>query len=161
MSSHLLSEMALTADQLIVIGKGRLVAETSTYEFVKQHSASATVVRSDDMVALAAALRGEEIDFVEETDEEGRATYVVADQTTDLVGKVAYSYGVPLTELALRRASLEEAFMALTGDLAQYKGNAAGTPAAAPEMSAALIDAAPGAAPLTEHGKHAADGKDA
>ena len=122
-SSHLLSEMSQTADHLVVIGKGRLVADQPTYDFVKDHSESSVLVRSDHLDAFGSALRAEGISFTESTDEEGRPRLVIANQTTDFVGQLAYSTGVPLNELSLKSASLEDAFMELTGDAVQYHGS--------------------------------------
>lgn len=122
-SSHLLSEMSLTADHLVVIGRGKLVANQSTYDFVKEHSQSSVIVRSEYLKEFAGALREEAVDFQEAADEEGRPTLVIKNRTTDSVGQLAYSTGVPLNELSLKRASLEDAFMQLTGDSVQYHGN--------------------------------------
>ncbi|AGF73493.1 ABC transporter ATP-binding protein [Corynebacterium halotolerans] len=126
-SSHLLSEMAMTADHLIVIGRGRLVADTSTYEFIKQHSASTVVVRSGHHDEFLSALREENIDFHVGTDPEGRATIEIPERSTDEIGALAFSTGVLLSELSLRRASLEDAFMEMTGDAVQYHGTTAAT----------------------------------
>lgn len=125
-SSHLLAEMALTADHLVVIARGQLVSNSSTYDFVKEHSASSVVVRSEQLGELKAALGSENLAFTEVADEEGRETLVLADQETDLVGQVAYSYGIPLLELTQRRASLEDAYLAITGELTQYRSTVAG-----------------------------------
>ncbi|MGO2425952.1 MAG: ABC transporter ATP-binding protein [Corynebacterium flavescens] len=122
-SSHLLSEMSLTADHLVVIGRGKLVANQSTYGFVKEHSQSSVIVRSEYLKEFAGALREEAVDFQEAADEEGRPTLVIKNRTTDSVGQLAYSTGVPLNELSLKRASLEDAFMQMTGDSVQYHGN--------------------------------------
>ena len=138
-SSHLLSEMSQTADHLVVIGKGRLVADQPTYDFVKDHSQSSVLVRSDHLDAFGSALRAEGISFTESTDEEGRPRLVIANQTTDFVGQLAYSTGVPLNELSLKSASLEDAFMELTGDAVQYHGST-GAPTAG--GAAASADAA-------------------
>ena len=80
-------------------------------------------MRSEYLKEFAGALREEAVDFEEATDEEGRPTLVIRNNTTDSVGQLAYSTGVPLNELSLKRASLEDAFMQLTGDSVQYHGN--------------------------------------
>lgn len=121
-SSHLLSEMALTADHLVVIGRGKLVADMPTYDFVKQHSGSRVIVRTEHTDIFEQSLRDEGVGVVRGVDEEGRTTLVMEDQTTDFVGQLAYSLGIPLLELSLQRASLEDAFMELTGDAVQYHG---------------------------------------
>lgn len=120
-SSHLLAEMAMTADRLVVIGRGRLVADMSTYEFVKQHSQSSVIVRTDYSQEFGAALADEGVDFTYGRDEEDRTTLVVPGRETDFIGKLAYFSGVPLNELTLKRASLEDAFMEMTGDDVQYQ----------------------------------------
>lgn len=123
-SSHLLSEMALTADHLVVIGRGKLIADQPTYEFVKEHSASNVLVRTDFVPEFSQALENENVEFTSTHDEEGREQLLIRDQTTDYVGNLAYSVGVPLTELTLKRASLEDAFMDLTSDSVQYHAEA-------------------------------------
>lgn len=120
-SSHMLSEMALTADQLVVIGQGKLIAETSTYEFVKGASASSVLVRTENLTEFEAVLREENIAFTRETDPEGRPVVVIADQTTDYVGALAFSTGIMVQQLSERRASLEDAFISMTGDAVQYR----------------------------------------
>lgn len=128
-SSHLLSEMSLTADHLVVIGRGRLVANQSTYDFVKEHSQSSVIVRSDHLEEFGGALREAKVSFRTSTDEEGRNTFIIEDQSTDFIGQLAYSTGVPLNELSLKRASLEDAFMQMTGEDVQYHASTPGAPA--------------------------------
>lgn len=132
-SSHLLSEMALTADHLVVIGRGKLVANQSTTDFVRENSASSVIVRSDFLEELAKALTAEGVAFTRGVDVDGQDTLELTDQTTDYVGKLAFSLGVPLNELTLKRASLEDAFMELTGDAVQYHAT---TPAEGPTNAA-------------------------
>lgn len=128
-SSHLLSEMALTADHLIVIGRGRMIANTSTYNFIKENSATTVVVRTDYHAEFSEALQSEGIDFRQALDPEARQTLEIPDRTTDEIGALAFSTGVMLNELSLRQASLEDAFMEMTGDAVQY--HAADVPVAA------------------------------
>lgn len=125
-SSHLLSEMALTADQLVVIGRGRLIADMPTYDFVKQYSGSSVIVRAEHLDAFAGTLSAEGIGYERGADEENRPTLIVPDQTTESIGRLAFSVGVALDELSLRRASLEDAFMELTRDDVQYQSRPAG-----------------------------------
>ncbi len=99
------------------------MADQPSYDFVKDHSQSSVLVRSDHLDAFSSALRAEGIAFTESIDEEGRPRLVISNQTTDFVGQLAYSTGVPLNELSLKRASLEDAFMELTGDAVQYHGS--------------------------------------
>ncbi|WP_295646304.1 ABC transporter ATP-binding protein [uncultured Corynebacterium sp.] len=124
-SSHLLSEMAQTADHLIVIGRGRLIANTSTRGFIKSASESSVVVRSDHLKELGSALQEENVEFHNSADADGRPTVVVPNRDSDWVGALAYSYGLRLRELSEVRPSLEEAFMRMTGDSVQYQASVA------------------------------------
>ncbi len=115
-SSHLLSEMALTADQLVVIGRGRLIADCSTAEFVDSASASAVRVRSPQLASLHAAMTGHGLTVRED----GPDALLVTGSSTEQVGELAASSGAILHELSAQRGSLEEAFMQLTGGDVQY-----------------------------------------
>ncbi|MFC4945693.1 ABC transporter ATP-binding protein [Pseudonocardia sp. GCM10023141] len=110
-SSHLLSEMALTATDLVVIGRGRLITQGPTSEFVNGASGATVQVRSPQLAELAAALRGAGLAVV---DVPGEAALHVADTTTAVVGDIAAANSLALHELALRGGSLEEAFMEIT-----------------------------------------------
>lgn len=125
-SSHMLSEMALTADDLVVIGRGRLIAETTTYDFVKNSSQSSVLVRTENLPEFEQVLREESIDFRQETDPEGRTVLVIDNQTTDYIGSLAFSTGILLHQLSERKASLEDAFIAMTGDTVQYRTDVPG-----------------------------------
>ena len=126
-SSHLLSEMAQTADHLIVIGKGRLIADTSTRDFIKSASEASVVVRSDHLTELGTALEEENTEFHKSVDADGRPTVVVPNRDSDWVGALAYSYGLRLRELSEVRPSLEEAFMRMTGDSVEYQASVSQT----------------------------------
>lgn len=126
-SSHLLSEMALTADHLIVIGKGKLVANMPTYDFIKAHSAANVIVRANNLRELANALQSRNVAFQPEKDQEGRDTLVIPDRSTDEIGHLAHELGMPLQELSLHRASLEDAFMKMTEDTVEYRADAPAT----------------------------------
>ncbi|MCG7235519.1 ABC transporter ATP-binding protein [Corynebacterium sp. ACRQP] len=124
-SSHLLAEMAQTAEDLIIIGRGRLVANTSVAEFIRSNSGVTTIVRTpteDDAASLAAALQHADtaMPFKRAVDGDGRSVFEIPDRTSDDVGRVAFAAGVPLSELSERRASLEEAYMQSTEGHAQY-----------------------------------------
>jgi ABC-2 type transport system ATP-binding protein len=117
-SSHLMSEMALTAEHLVVIGRGRLLADTSVADFIAAHSSGGVRVRTPQVEALYDAL--------------GRAGarvlpydgYLqVEGMTTDEVGELAADHGITLHELFQHRSSLEEAFMEMTKDSLEYSGN--------------------------------------
>ena len=129
-SSHLMSEMALTADHLLVIGKGRLIADTSADEFVRSSSRQSVHVRSPRAAELAARCR--EAGATVRTGSSGRAVSG-ADAGTDPdvieitgmdsaeVGRLAAAHGIVLSELIPVRASLEEAFMELTRESVEYQ----------------------------------------
>ncbi|MBB1160187.1 ABC transporter ATP-binding protein [Amycolatopsis dendrobii] len=118
-SSHLMSEMAQTADRLVVIGRGKLLADTATAELAGQ--TGTVLVRAADpdgfarhLLAAGATVR----------DGAGRAL-VVSGLTSDEIGKLAAYHGVALGELTPQRVSLEDAFLALTEDSIEYQGVAA------------------------------------
>ena len=122
-SSHLLAEMAQTADHLIVIGKGKLVADTSVAEFIRGNSAVVTVVRVGvgvDKQKLLGVLN----EYTETTDADGRPTIEIPNMTSDEVGAAAFAAGVQLAELSERRASLEDAYMQSTEGHTQYAASA-------------------------------------
>ncbi|WEX03137.1 ATP-binding cassette domain-containing protein [Rhodococcus sp. RCBS9] len=118
-SSHLLSEMALTAEQLVVIGRGRLISDSTVAEFVDRSSESTVRVRSPQLDALHAALTAQGL-TVREEHSGSEPVLVVVDSTTDVIGGLAGSQGIVLHELASVQGSLEDAFMKLTGDDVQY-----------------------------------------
>lgn len=119
-SSHLLSEMALTAEHLVVIGRGRIIADTTVKDFVAQSSESTVRVRSPQLDALRSALTSKGL-TVREDGSDGLEGLVVLDSTTDAIGDIAGAQGITLHELAAQRGSLEDAFMKLTGDDVQYQ----------------------------------------
>lgn len=120
-SSHLLSEMALTADHLVVIGRGRLVADTPIQDFIREHSATTVMVRTAQQEALEAALRGQGIGFETKLDgSHPMPTYIITDRTTDEIGTLAFTHNIGLLELSEHRASLEQAFLQTTGESVQY-----------------------------------------
>jgi ABC-2 type transport system ATP-binding protein len=114
-SSHLLSEMALTAQDLVVIGRGKLIAQCSTEDFIKQAGEAGVRVRSPQLDTLRLALLDKGFQPVAV---DGALT--VAGATTEQVGDIAGANGVVLHELATQTGSLEEAFMQLTGDAVEY-----------------------------------------
>ncbi|MCT1463108.1 ABC transporter ATP-binding protein [Corynebacterium sanguinis] len=126
-SSHLLAEMAQTADHLIVIGRGKLVADTSVHDFIKGNSAVTTVVRPVDPAAMETALAAAGVSFERVVDAEGRPTIAVADHPCDEIGAVAFRAGVQLAELSERRASLEDAYIRSTEGHIQYQAQSQDT----------------------------------
>ncbi|MGN6688019.1 MAG: ABC transporter ATP-binding protein [Actinomycetales bacterium] len=115
-SSHLMAEMALTADHLIVLGRGRLVADTSVQELITSASASTVLVRSPEAARLRAALDGPDV-TISTTDED---VLEVTGLTAAAIGDTARDLGVALHELTPRQASLEEAFMSMTSGDVEY-----------------------------------------
>ncbi|GHA69457.1 multidrug ABC transporter ATP-binding protein [Streptomyces tauricus] len=116
MSSHLMSEMELTADHLIVIGRGRLIADTSMKGFIEAHSEREVFVRSPQ----AEELRGMLGAAVEVRTESSDALVVTGLEAAE-IGALASANGVELHELAPRQVSLERAFMDLTRDAVEYQ----------------------------------------
>jgi len=119
-SSHLMNEMALTADHLIVIGKGKLLRDESVTEFVESSSDQWVLVRTDGLDTLAATLTQAGARVKPGPD----ASLEVSGMTSTAIGRLAASTGVALSELAPQRASLEEAFMELTHDSVEYQTGA-------------------------------------
>ena len=115
-SSHLMSEMALTADRLVVVGKGRLIAEGTVDEVVRGGSTAHVRVDADAPEALARLLRDKGADV--DTGADGVLAVTRMDARD--VGIVAAGAGITLYELSPRTASLEEAFMELTRDASEY-----------------------------------------
>jgi ABC-2 type transport system ATP-binding protein len=116
-SSHLMSEMALTADHLIVIGRGRLIADSSTSDFTRQTSSELVYVRSGEGERLRQLLTGPLVDVVAVAP--GRLE--VSGLTSDQIGDLAAANGIAIHELTPHRQSLEEAFMQLTHDSLEFQ----------------------------------------
>ncbi len=116
-SSHLMSEMESTADHLIVVGKGELIADCSMNEFIASSSGSAVRVKtpSPDSLVLAIAAEGGSAT----TEKDG--TLLVQGMAADQVGDIAFEKSIRLHELTAVRASLEEAFMELTASSVEYR----------------------------------------
>ncbi|SNS65007.1 ABC transporter ATP-binding protein [Rhodococcoides kyotonense] len=122
-SSHLLSEMAQTAEHLVVIGRGKLVSDTSVQDFIDHASEASVRVRSPQLDALRSALTSAGLTVREPAGaDELQPGLVVVDSTTDAIGDIAGRNGIVLHELSSQRGSLEEAFMKLTGQDVQYHG---------------------------------------
>jgi len=120
-SSHLLSEMSQTAEHLVVIGRGRLISDSTVQEFIDKSSESTVRVRSPQLDLLRSLLTSHGLTVREDNSIEGPAL-VVLGARSDEIGQLAGTNGVTLFELAPQRGSLEEAFMKLTGDDVQYHG---------------------------------------
>jgi ABC-2 type transport system ATP-binding protein len=119
-SSHLMSEMAVSADQIIVIGRGKFITQGSIDSLTA--TAKGTVfVRAADHPKLVAALQAKN-GVVSESNDEGLS---VSELTSDQVGQIAFDTGVAIYELTPQRASLEEVFMDLTADSVEYGSSGA------------------------------------
>jgi ABC-2 type transport system ATP-binding protein len=116
-SSHLMSEMALMADHLIVIGRGRLVATTSVEEFVRRASKNLVRVRSPQAAELRELVLGPDVTV--ESSERGQLE--IGGLTAAQIGEAAAARGLVLHELTPMQASLEDAFMDLTRDTVEFK----------------------------------------
>ncbi|MFG1906491.1 ABC transporter ATP-binding protein [Kribbella sp. NPDC048928] len=120
-SSHLLSEMALTAEELVVIGRGKLISQSSTTEFVDRASGSSIKVRSPQLDELQSVLQQNSLKTrIDDVEGQGRVLFIDGEVTTDQIGETAAAKGITLHELSLQRGSLEQAFMQMTGDSVQY-----------------------------------------
>ena len=122
-SSHLMSEMALTADHVIVIGRGKLIRDESVAQFIDSSSKGSVRVRSPQADRLAAVLR--EAGASAEVDNTG--ALIVTGMESAAIGEAAADAGVVLHELAPQRASLEEAFMELTSESVEFHATGSST----------------------------------
>jgi ABC-2 type transport system ATP-binding protein len=116
-SSHLLSEMAHTATRLIVIGRGRLIADTTVAEFVARASNSSVTVRTPEAARLRDLLLAPDITVTSEQSDILRIDGLTAEH----IGTIAWQAHLPVFELAVHQASLEEAFLTLTRDTVDYR----------------------------------------
>lgn len=114
-SSHLLSEMSLMADELVVIGKGRLITTGSVEEIVNGAKGTGVFVRAENLSKLEKALKPKF--SVLKVD----GGLDVRGAKTDDIGKAAFAAGIPLLELSLKAASLEDAFLEMTASAQEYK----------------------------------------
>jgi ABC-2 type transport system ATP-binding protein len=117
-SSHLMNEMAVTADHLIVIGRGRLIADCPTDEFVARGSQPAVRVSSPDARTLATVLTGQGA----QVSADGVGALIVTGLDAPRIAELAAAQGLVLYELSPQRASLEDAFMQLTQDSVEFDG---------------------------------------
>jgi ABC-2 type transport system ATP-binding protein len=117
LSSHLMSEMAMTADHLIVIGRGRLIADESVRDFVRRHSKNIVRVRSRQAVELAEVVSSP--DVVVDSIEPGLLE--IEGLTAEQIGEAAAARGYVLHELTLQQVTLEDAFIDITQDELEFK----------------------------------------
>ncbi|MFJ8433321.1 ATP-binding cassette domain-containing protein [Kitasatospora sp. NPDC094019] len=120
-SSHLMTEMALTADHLVVIGRGRLLADSATSDFIDRHGRTRIRVRAVDPVRLATLMLRSGLDAQPSTDGAWEVTGTAAEE----IAALAAADGVVLFEIAVQQDSLEEAFMRMTADSVEYRAVAA------------------------------------
>lgn len=128
-SSHLLQEMALLADELVVVGRGTLLANGPVSDFVDDPSRRTVVVRTPDASLLLPALEAAGATVTPDDD-----AHVVTGLDAAAIGDLAHEHGARLHELTVRRASLEEAFLAATGLDEEYRGSLGTGPGGAGEV---------------------------
>jgi len=128
-SSHLMSEMAITADHVVVIGRGHLIADQPVADLVAQSSGHFVKVRTPDTDRLSGLLTTAGGKVTASAD----GSIAVSELTAEAIGDLAAEHRVRLHELTPLRASLEEAFMDLTRDSIEFHGGQAGAAPAAPE----------------------------
>ena len=116
-SSHLMSEMAMTAEHLIVIGRGKLIADASVDEFVRRASGGVVQVRSPQATRLRGLALGDQVTVTSSEPEQLEISGLTAPQ----IGELAAANGIVLHELTQHRASLEEAFMEMTREDVEFR----------------------------------------
>jgi ABC-2 type transport system ATP-binding protein len=125
-SSHLMSEMEHTAERLVVIGRGALIADEALADFSRRGSQPAVLVRSPEAAALAAILTAEGASVQAADAGTGAGGLTVQGLTAARIGELAWQNTIMLAELATQNASLEKAFMELTADSVEYAAGEAG-----------------------------------
>ncbi|HVX46293.1 MAG TPA: ABC transporter ATP-binding protein [Mycobacteriales bacterium] len=135
-SSHLLSEMALTAQDLVVIGRGKLISQSSTQEFVDAASDTTVRVRGPEREMLHQLLLDHGFTVRTDTPADGAIALIVSGATTEQVGDVVGAAGLSLHELTAVRGSLEQAFIQMTGEDVQYQAGGLETAAEIREVVA-------------------------
>ena len=126
LSSHLMSEMALTADHVIVVGKGKLLRDQSMAQFIAQASSETVRVRSPQSEELTRQLSGPNVTVRNIAEN----TLEVEGLTSEQIGTTAGKAGMFLFELTSQTASLEQAYMALTESAVDYRSDASSKGAA-------------------------------
>jgi ABC-2 type transport system ATP-binding protein len=137
-SSHLMNEMAVTADHLIVIGRGRLQADMPVGQFIAQFSDSAVLVRTPQTAEFRSAAEQQGWTVVPTQD---AAALIVTNGTAPQIGELAAQRGLVLHELTPQRASLEEAYMELTRESGEFAHQP--VPASAPSADALTTPGGP------------------
>lgn len=124
-SSHLMTEMESTADELVVIGRGELIAAESLADFAARGTRSSVTVRTREGAALTELLTAEGADVRPTGMPEQEDLLAVTGLGADRVAELAFQHRILLRELTIDRSSLEEAFMELTADSVEYGAQAA------------------------------------
>ncbi|WP_329319899.1 MULTISPECIES: ABC transporter ATP-binding protein [unclassified Streptomyces] len=119
-SSHLMTEVALVADHLIIVGRGRLLADTTVRDLIRDVGGDTVKVATADPARLREVLAGPGVDI---TGSAGSEELHVTGVTARQIGLTAAEHGIALFELSARSVSLEEAFMDLTRDAVEYHGS--------------------------------------
>jgi ABC-2 type transport system ATP-binding protein len=132
-SSHLMSEMSVTADYLIVIGRGALIADSTTQEFIQRSSERSVLVKTPDPDRLRELITGQGGAIASQDSLDGVSSLVVTGLSAPRIGELAASASVVLYELTPRLASLEEAFMELTADSVEYGDTTKAQPGRRPQ----------------------------
>lgn len=122
LSSHLMSEMTITADRLIIIGRGRLITETTVASMLRNGAGGYVRVRSPHAVALGKLLVARDAAVVHETGDTLRVTGV----EPEAIGALASANGLTLQELSAQQISLEQAYLELTRESVEYAGTGGG-----------------------------------
>jgi ABC-2 type transport system ATP-binding protein len=133
-SSHLLSEVALMADDLVVIGRGRLIDQCPVDEFVGRHASSWVIVRSPQLAGLTARLAQLGATVRSAEGAAAPTTAYLSGLTAEQVGEAAASGGFVLHELTTQTESLEDAFLKATASAQEYRSGVPGQPP--PQVSA-------------------------
>ncbi|MEV0976476.1 ATP-binding cassette domain-containing protein [Streptomyces sp. NPDC049915] len=123
-SSHLMSEVALVADHLIIVGRGRLLADTTVQDLVREAGGDTVRVATDDPARLRDVLAGPGVEIAGRI---GSEELQVTGMSAREIGLKAAEHAIPLFELTTKAVSLEEAFMELTRDAVEYHGTTTGT----------------------------------
>jgi ABC-2 type transport system ATP-binding protein len=123
-SSHLMSEVALVADHLIIVGRGRLLADTTVQDLVREAGGDTVKVATDDPARMRDVLAGPGVEI---TGRIGSEELQVTGMSAREIGLKAAEHGITLFELTTKAVSLEEAFMELTRDAVEYHGSTTGT----------------------------------
>ena len=118
-SSHLMSEMALTADRLIIIGRGRLIADTTIDDLLQGAPGNYIRARSPQAGELARLLTAHGADVIRQDND----TLRITGATSDTIGEIARSNGLSLRELSAHQVSLEERYMELTSGAVDYRAD--------------------------------------